>query len=256
VSWHRQGTRYGIRMDDDGLLTSGEPGVQLTWMDARVGDWVVTPRMGKAIEVNALWYNALRAMAAFAGRLNRPGGVYSAMADRVATGFGRFWYAAGGYCHDVIDAPGGDDATLRPNQILAVSLPASALPPERQRAVVDACAARLLTSVGLRSLSPDHPQYQGRYGGNQRARDGAYHQGTVWSWLLGPFALAHFSAYGDAAAARSFLQPLADHLADYGVGSIAEIFDGDPPFRPAGCIAQAWSVAETLRAWHLLDGGH
>ena len=194
-------------------------------------------------------------MAAFAGRLNRPGGVYSAMADRVAAGFGRFWYAPGGYCHDVIDAPGGDDATLRPNQIFAVSLPASPLPPERRRAVVDACAARLLTSVGLRSLSPDHPQYQGRYGGDQRARDGAYHQGTVWSWLLGPFALAHFRVYGDAAAGRSFLQPLADHLVDYGIGSVAEIFDGDPPFQPAGCIAQAWSVAETLRAWHVLDGG-
>jgi predicted glycogen debranching enzyme len=250
VAWHRDGTRYGIRVDADGLLTAGEPGVQLTWMDARVGDWVVTPRIGKPVEVNALWYNALRAMAVFAARVGKPAEPYRELADRVAAAFERFWYAPGGYCHDVIDTPTGDDPTLRPNQILAVSLPESPLPPERRRTVVDAVAARLLTSYGLRSLAPDHPQYQGRYGGDQRARDGAYHQGTVWAWLLGPFALAHFRVHGDAAAARSFLRPLADHLNDHGVGSIAEIFEGDPPHRPDGCIAQAWSVAETLRAWH------
>ena len=252
VAWHRQGTRYGIRVDDDGLLASGEPGVQLTWMDAKVGDWVVTPRTGKAVEVNALWYNALRAMASFAARLHRPAGEYRALADRVAAGFERFWYAPGGYCHDVIDTPDGDDATLRPNQILAVSLPESPLSPERRRAVVDACAAHLLTSYGLRSLPPDHPQYQGHYGGDQWARDGAYHQGTVWAWLLGPFALAHYRVYGDAVAARSFLRPLAAHLDDGCIGSIAEIFEGDAPFRPDGCVAQAWSVSETLRAWHEL----
>ncbi len=255
VAAHREGTRYGIRVDPaDGLLASGEPGVQLTWMDARVGDWVVTPRTGKAIEVNALWYNALRAIASFAERLNKPAGEYRTLASRVAAGFERFWYGPGGYCHDVIDTPVGDDATLRPNQILAVSLPESPLSAERQRAVVDALASRLLTSCGLRSLSPEHPQYQGRYGGDQWARDGAYHQGTVWAWLLGPFALAHFRVYRDAGAARSFLLPLADHLGDHGVGSIAEIFDGDAPFRPGGCIAQAWSVSETLRAWHELGG--
>jgi predicted glycogen debranching enzyme len=253
LAWHRAGTRYGIRVDPaDGLLASGEPGVQLTWMDARVGDWVVTPRAGKAVEVNALWYNALQAMAAFAARLHRPAAEYGALADRVAAGFERFWHPAGGHCHDVIDTPEGDDPTLRPNQILAVSLPASPLSPSRQRAVVDACAAHLLTSYGLRSLAPDHPQYRGRYGGDQSTRDGAYHQGTVWAWLLGPFALAHYRVYGDVAGARAFLAPLADHLVDYGVGSIAEIFEGDAPFRPAGCVAQAWSVAETLRAWHAL----
>ena len=252
VTWHRQGTRYGIRVDHDGLLAAGEPGVQLTWMDAKVGDWVVTPRAGKAIEVNALWYNALRAMAAFATRLHRPAGEYHALADRVAAGFERFWYAPGGYCHDVIDTPEGDDATLRPNQILAVSLPESPLSPERRRAVVDACAARLLTSYGLRSLPPDHAQYQGHYGGDQWSRDGAYHQGTVWAWLLGPFALAHYRVYGDVEAARSFLRPLAAHLDDGCIGSIAEIFEGDAPFRPDGCVAQAWSVSETLRAWHEL----
>jgi predicted glycogen debranching enzyme len=251
VAAHRQGTRYGIRVDPaDGLLASGVPGVQLTWMDARVGDWVVTPRTGKAVEVNALWYNALRAMAVFATRLGRPASEYGALADRVAAGFERFWHEPGGHCHDVIDTPAGDDSTLRPNQILAVSLPESPLPPGRQRAVVDAVASRLLTSYGLRSLGPEHPDYRGRYEGDQRLRDGAYHQGTVWAWLLGPFALAHYRVYRDAEAARSFLQPLADHVSDYGVGSIAEVFDGDAPFRPGGCIAQAWSVAEILRAWH------
>ncbi len=256
VAAHCEGTRYGIRVDPaDGLLASGEPGVQLTWMDARVGDWVVTPRTGKAVEVNALWYNALRAMALFAVRLGRSATEYRDLAERVAAGFERFWHAPGGHCHDVIDTPAGDDSTLRPNQILAVSLPASPLSPARQRAVVDAVASRLLTSHGLRSLAPGHPDYRGRYGGDQWSRDGAYHQGTVWAWLLGPFALAHYRVYRDANAARSFLLPLADHLGDYGLGSIAEIFDGDASFRPGGCIAQAWSVAEVLRAWHELASG-
>jgi len=189
-------------------------------------------------------------MAGFARRLGKPAGPWEALAARAKAGFARFWNERAGCCFDVIDGPGGNDDALRPNQIFAVSLPASPLPQERQRRVVDACARHLLTSYGLRSLAPGHSQYQGHYGGDQRARDGAYHQGTVWAWLLGPFALAHVKVYRDTEAARSFLAPLADHLADYGVGSIAEIFDGDPPFAPAGCIAQAWSVAETLRAWH------
>jgi predicted glycogen debranching enzyme len=251
--WHRDGARYGIRMDPaDGLLAAGEPGVQLTWMDAKVGDWVVTPRIGKPIEINALWYNALVAMAGFARRLGRPADGLGAQAARVAAGFGRFWNARDGWCYDVLDGPDGHDATLRPNQIFAVSLPASALAPARRRAVVDACARHLVTSYGLRSLAPIDSRYIGHYGGDQRARDGGYHQGTVWSWLLGPFALAHFAAYGDVDSARSYLTPLADHLADHGLGSIAEIFDGDAPFAPNGCVAQAWSVAETLRAWHVL----
>jgi len=253
LAWHRDGTRYGIRMDPaDGLLAAGEPGVQLTWMDAKVGDWVVTPRIGKPVEINALWYNALVAMAGFARRLRRPANELDAHASRVAAGFGRFWNASDGWCYDVLDGPDGHDATLRPNQIFAVSLPASALARARRRAVVDACARHLLTSYGLRSLAPVDPRYVGRYGGDQRGRDGGYHQGTVWSWLLGPFALAHFNAYGDAEAARSYLAPLAHHLGDYGLGSIAEIFDGDAPFAPNGCIAQAWSAGETLRAWHVL----
>jgi predicted glycogen debranching enzyme len=250
VGWHRRGTRYGIAEDPvDGLLRAGEPEVQLTWMDAKVGDWVVTPRTGKAIEINALWYNVLRAMGRFALRLGQPAGPWATLAERVAKGFDRFWNAAAGYCYDVVDGPTGHDDALRPNQILAVSLAESPLSPERQRQVVDACARHLLTSFGLRSLAPWHPQYHGGYGGSPKERDAIYHQGPVWAWLLGPFALAHLRVHGDPATARTFLAPLAHHLADYGVGSIAEIFEGDPPFHPRGCIAQAWSVAETLRAW-------
>ena len=254
LAWHREGTRYGIRQDvADGLLAAGEPGVQLTWMDAKVGDWVVTPRIGKPVEINALWYNALRAMVGFARRLHEPAQELELMAARVEAGFQRFWSARDGWCFDVIDGPEGDDATLRPNQVFAVSLTHSPLMPAQRRAVVDACARHLVTSYGMRSLAPFDPRFVGRYGGDARARDGSYHQGAVWAWLLGPFALAHFNAYGDATGALSFLAPLAEHLGDHGLGSIAEIFDGAPPFAPNGCMAQAWSVAETLRAWQTLS---
>ena len=254
VAWHRQGTRYGIHADPrDGLLYAGEPGVQLTWMDAKIGDWVVTPRTGKPVEINALWYNALRAMAHFARRLNRPADELDRLGQRVATSFERFWSVRDGWCFDVVDGPDGDDATLRPNQILAVSLPHSPLPMPRARAVVDACARHLLTSYGLRSLAPFDRRFVRMYGGDSHARDSGYHQGPAWGWLLGPFAIAHHRVYGDAARAREFLISLADHLADHGLGSIAEIFDGTAPFGPNGCIAQAWSVAETLRAWHALE---
>jgi predicted glycogen debranching enzyme len=251
LQWHRQGTHYSIGEDPaDGLIRAGEPGVQLTWMDAKVGDWVVTPRIGKPVEINALWYNALRAMAGFAAVMKRPTAPWTEQAERVARGFERFWNDGAGYCYDVIDGPsGGADTALRPNQIFAVSLSESPLSPERQRRVVDACGRHLLTSYGLRSLAPGHPDYRPWYGGNQRERDGSYHQGTVWGWLPGPFALAHFKVHGDAETALGLLAPMAHHLSDYGVGSIAEIFDGTAPFRPGGCIAQAWSVAETLRAW-------
>ncbi|RME54287.1 MAG: glycogen debranching protein, partial [Caldilineae bacterium] len=254
VAWHQRGARYGIRMDADGLLAAGEEGVQLTWMDAKVGDWVVTPRTGKPVEINALWYNALRNMAAFARRLGLPGEEYDALATQSRTGFARFWYAAGGYCYDVIDGPAGDDPSLRPNQLLAVSLPHSPLTPEQQRSVVDVCARRLLTSYGLRSLAPDDPAYRGHYGGGPQERDGAYHQGAVWSWLMGPFVSAHLRVHGDRAAALNFLAPFAHHLADHGLGSISEIFDGDPPHTPRGCIAQAWGVAELLRVWNEMVG--
>lgn len=256
VDWHCRGTRYNIHLDPaDGLLYAGVPGVQLTWMDAKVGDWVVTPRIGKPVEVNALWYNALRTMAKLSRRIGKPHQEYEAIADRANARFSRFWNADLGYCYDVLDGPDGDDASLRPNQIFAVSLPESPLTPAQQRGVVDACGRTLLTSHGLRSLTPDHPQYQGHYGGNQQQRDGAYHQGTVWGWLIGPFVRAHLRVYNDPSKAREFLEPMENHLGAHGIGSLSEIFDGDPPMIPNGCTAQAWTVAEVLRAWLATEGG-
>lgn len=254
IDWHRRGTRYSIHLDtSDGLLYAGENGVQLTWMDAKVGDWVVTPRIGKPIEINALWYNALHIMATFARQLGQPYEDYEAIAHLTQANFNRFWNPALSYCYDVLDGPEGDDSSLRPNQLFAVIFPQMSSPPlltsEQQRAVVDVCSQKLLTSHGLRSLSPDHPQYQGHYGGDQRQRDGAYHQGTVWGWLLGPFVQAHLRVYGNPAQARQFLEPMANHLAVHGVGSLSEIFDGDVPMTPRGCIAQAWTVAEVLSTW-------
>lgn len=250
LKWYERGTRYNIQMDKtDALIYAGEAGVQLTWMDAKIGDWVVTDRIGKPVEINALWYNALRTMAEFARQLSEPSGQYDALADRVRAGFGRFWNHQMGYCYDILDGPDGNDLSLRPNQLLAISLQHSPLTPAQQRSAVDACARHLLTANGLRSLSPDDAAYIGHYGGDQLARDSAYHQGTVWGWLIGPFVSAHLRVYNDPAQARSYLYPLLHHLADHGVGSISEIFDGDPPFTPRGCIAQAWSVAEVLRAW-------
>ncbi|MGH7799776.1 MAG: amylo-alpha-1,6-glucosidase [Thermodesulfobacteriota bacterium] len=250
INWHTRGTRYNIHVDpSDGLLYAGEKGMQLTWMDAKVGDWVVTPRIGKPVEVNALWYNALRTMTKFARQLKKPYKDYEAAAKLAFKGFSRFWNDKAGYCYDVIDGLDGYDATLRPNQILAVSLLESPLNLDQQRGVVEACARHLLTSHGLRSLTPEHPQYQGHYGGDQRQRDGAYHQGTVWGWLLGSFALAHLRVYNDPVKAREFLEPISRQLLSHGVGSLSEIFDGDAPMAPRGCIAQAWTVAEVLRAW-------
>jgi len=250
ITAYRQGTRFGIGEDPaDGLLRAGEAGVQLTWMDAKVGDWVVTPRIGKPVEINALWYSALRSMASFARRLGHAAEPWDALAERVEASFARFWNEATGFCFDVLDGPGGHEAALRPNQIFAVSLTASPLSLAQQRQIVEACGRHLLTSFGLRSLGPAEPGYQGRYEGGPVARDGAYHQGTVWAWLLGPFAIAHLRVHGDGDAARAFLAPMAHHLREFVVGSIAEIFDGDAPLIPRGCPAQAWSVAETLRAW-------
>lgn len=250
IDWHCRGTRYNIHLDaSDGLLYAGEAGVQLTWMDARVGNRVITPRIGKPIEVNALWYNALRTMAKFARRVGKPHQEYTALGDRACIKFERFWNHDLGYCYDVLDAPEGNDASLRPNQIFAVSLPESPLTMVQQKAVVDVCGRSLLTSHGLRSLAPHHAHYQGHYGGNSDQRDRVYHQGTVWGWLLGAFALAHLRVYGNPALARQFLEPMTNHLTAHGLGSLSEIFDGDAPFTPRGCIAQAWTVAEVLRAW-------
>ncbi|MHB8629419.1 MAG: amylo-alpha-1,6-glucosidase [Aggregatilineales bacterium] len=254
IAWHIKGTRYRIHADPaDGLLYAGEPGIQLTWMDAKIGDWVVTPRTGKAIEINALWHNALRVTAEIAQRLGKPDQLYVDKADQVQASFGRFWNPGAGYCYDVLDGPNGNDFRLRPNQLFAVSLPHRLLSDQQARAVVDVCARKLLTSYGLRSLSPDDPDYAGHYGGDQKQRDSVYHQGTVWAWLIGPFVSAHLRVYQDRDAARSYLKPLIQHLAEHSMGTLSEIFDGDPPFTPRGCFAQAWSVAEVLRAWEETD---
>jgi predicted glycogen debranching enzyme len=257
IHWHRKGTRYGIHVDGaDGLLHIGEPGVQLTWMDAKVGDWVVTPRSGKPVEINALWHLALDSMARWAAVSGdaQAAADYRGAAAGVAAIFSPvFWYEPGGYLYDVIDGEGGADASLRPNQILALSFNRQLLDEQRARSVVDVCARELLTPVGLRSLAPTDPRYIGRYEGNVYARDAAYHQGTVWSWLLGPFALAHYRVHKDVAHARALLTGLKAHLDEACLGTISEIFDGEAPHVPRGCFAQAWSVGETLRAWHILS---
>jgi predicted glycogen debranching enzyme len=256
IDAHVRGTRYHIHVDPaDGLLYAGEPGVQLTWMDAKVGGHVVTPRIGKPVEVNALWLNAAAAMARFARAIGRDSARYEALAGRARTGFARFWNSEKKFCFDVIDSPessDGKDAALRPNQILAVSLPETALNQEQQRAVVDVCARELLTSFGLRSLGRSELGYRGRYAGSPEERDDAYHQGTVWGWLLGPFVLAHLRVYRNAGEAMSFLEPMFAQIQAAGLGTAGEIFDGDPPFTPNGCIAQAWTVGETLRAWRAI----
>ena len=250
IDAHVVGTRYNIHVDpDDGLLYAGEPGVQLTWMDAKVGDWVVTPRIGKPVEVNALWYNALTNMARFAPQVIRSSATYQRMAERALGSFQRFWNESRQACFDVIGGPEGDDPALRPNQIFGVSLPESPLTPEQQKAVVDCCARHLLTSHGLRSLAAQEQSYTGHYGGSPRSRDAAYHMGTVWGWLLGPFVLAHLRVYRNPAVAQTFLESVGHQMRSHGLGTIAEIFDGDAPHTPRGCIAQAWSVAEILRAW-------
>lgn len=253
VAHYTAGTRYGIAVDPrDGLLRAGERGVQLTWMDAKVGEWVVTPRIGKPVEVNALWINALRACAYFAQLLGEDPMPFAEAATQAEASFERFWDEERGWCRDVIDGPGGDDPALRPNQLFAVALPIDVLDARRRRAIVDACAAHLWTPEGLRSLDPRDPAYQGRYGGDQRARDGAYHQGTVWRWLAGPFAIAHLRAYGDPAAAEALLAIAAEGLTAGAIGTLGEIADGDPPFAARGAIAQAWSVAALLDAWQTI----
>jgi 4-alpha-glucanotransferase len=254
IDWHIKGTRYGIGMDpDDHLLAAGETGVQLTWMDAKVGEWVVTPRMGKPVEINALWFNALMIMADFALHLGKPDQSYRDLATMVGRSFKRFRQKGGQGLYDFLDGPTGDNAMVRPNQILAVSLQHTPLDQSTCREIVELCGRELLSSYGLRSLSPRDKAYRGRYRGGVADRDGAYHQGTVWAWLLGHYALAEYRVYGDAERAQSRLTPLADHLLDAGLGSISEIFDGDPPHLPAGTPAQAWSVACTLDAWWRLE---
>jgi predicted glycogen debranching enzyme len=250
VEHHLRGTRFGIGVDPaDGLLRGGADGVALTWMDAKFEDWVVTPRRGKPVEIQALWHNALALMSEWVGR--REGGEpYAALAARARDAFNaRFWNARRGILLDVVDGPEGDDPSMRPNQIFALSLAHPILHPARWASVLDAVAAQLLTPLGLRSLDPSEPGYSRDYHGDLRARDAAYHQGTVWPWLIGHFVDAWLRVNADARAARALLDAFPGHLHEAGIGSISEICDAEPPYRPRGCIAQAWSVAEVLRAW-------
>jgi predicted glycogen debranching enzyme len=252
VACHRRGTRHNIRVAEDGLIYAGHEGINLTWMDAKIGDRVITPRTGKPVELSALWYYALCALADWSKRLKRPPDEYVAQAKHTRASFAKFWNPQRSMLYDVIDGPGGFDGRLLPNQIFAAALDHCPLPFEQRRAVVDAVAAELLIPYGLRTLAPDEPGYRGHYTGGPVERDEAYHTGTAWGWLLGPFAIAHFRVYKDAVQARAFLEPMFRHLLEHGVGSLSEVFDGDAPHHPGGTYAQAWSVAETLRAWHAL----
>lgn len=259
-SYHK-GTRFGIHADKDGLITAGSNDTQLTWMDAKYDGLAFTPRAGKAVEVNALWYNSLCLVAQFyAGRNAENASYYKAMADRVAESFCElFWNENCGYLNDNVMPDGSVDASLRPNQIFAVSLPFSPpLLPQQRRSIVEIIRQELLTPYGLRTLSAQHSDYKGTYAGPQHQRDEAYHQGTVWPYLIGPFVQAYlkvneFNRQSKKEAAQ-FIQPLMQHLTENGcLGSISEIFDGDAPHKPRGCIAQAWSVAELIRAYQLVN---
>jgi predicted glycogen debranching enzyme len=254
---HIRGTRFNIHVDpNDDLLVQGEEGYQLTWMDAKMGDWVVTPRRGKAVEINALWYNALCLLAHWLRESDNETSAerYQEFADNARASFNdRFWFADGGYLYDLVDCDGKPntfDRSCRPNQLFAISLDHSVLNPERWKSVVDVAEKKLLTSVGLRTLSPDDPAYKPIYAGDLRSRDGAYHQGTVWAWLIGPFVDAWLKVHPhDRSAARKFLETFPVHLGDNGIGTISEVFDAREPHNAGGCIAQAWSIAEVLRAW-------
>ena len=253
IAWHQRGTRYNIRVDTDGLLSSGEPGVQLTWMDARAGDWVVTPRQGKPVEIQALWYNALRLMEDLAKKFKDAGPRkdFSQNADRARKSFNdQFWNGAAGCLFDVVDED-QRDASIRPNQIIAVSLSNSMVSKPRAKSIIRVVERELLTPRGLRTLSPADPRYRGRYEGNPFERDGAYHQGTVWPWLMGPFITAYVKTFGPVTGRKfcaDWLDNFEEHLNEACLGQLSEIFDGDPPHYPRGCVAQAWSVAELLRA--------
>lgn len=255
ISWHERGTRHGICLDSDGLLRAGAPGTQLTWMDVKIGDWAVTPRAGKPVEIQALWYNAVRVMEHLATAFGDTDAStrYASLAERARRSFLEvFWNEAAGCLYDVISDT-GPDRSIRPNQIFAVSLPYPLLAGEKALRVVELVEWELLTPYGLRTLSPRDPEYRGRYAGDAKSRDSAYHQGTVWAWLLGPFLTAYVKAHGGTAEVRQridhFLDPMREHLLEAGLGQISEVFDGDPPHHPGGCIAQAWSVAEVLRSY-------
>jgi predicted glycogen debranching enzyme len=255
VACHRRGTRFGIRMDADGLITQGDPGLPLTWMDAKVDDWIVTPRRGKPVEINALWYNALRLLAEWHRQLETDVGDLDEIAERVKASFNqRFWYERGQYLYDIVDGENGDDPSCRPNQVLSLALRYPVLNESRWAQVVDLVAARLLTPVGLRTLDPSDPRFKAQYFGDLRSRDAAYHQGTVWAWLIGPFFEAWLRVHpGDEKNALALLHGFTTHLSEACIGTISEIFDGTEPFTPRGCVAQAWSVAEVLRCLRRLE---
>ena len=252
IDWHVKGTRYQIRVDDDGLLLSGEPGVQLTWMDAKVGDWVVTPRHGNPVEIQALWYNALRVMQDLGKRFNEPDAEqqYGAMADKACASFNQiFWNQETGCLYDVVNGE-HRDASIRPNQVIAISLANTMLSKDRAASVLGVVERELLTPRGLRTLAPSDPNYIGRYEGGPATRDGAYHQGIVWPWLMGPYITACVKTFGEAGQrfAAAWIENFEEHLNEACLGQVSEIFDGDAPHKPRGCVAQAWSVAELLRA--------
>ncbi|MBA2447681.1 MAG: glycogen debranching enzyme family protein [Chloroflexi bacterium] len=259
IDWHVRGTRHRIKLDPaDGLLLAGEPGVQLTWMDAKIGDWVVTPRVGKPVEINALWLNALEVMAELAERFGQSPARYRDLAEQARRGMQRFWSPTQGYLYDVIGPDGIGDASLRPNQLFALSLPHRAFRWKQEAAVLAVVRDHLLTPYGLRTLAPGHPAYTGRYVGDAYHRDAVYHQGTVWPWLLGAYVDALLNVHGPTpetlTEVRDLLQPLPRHLEqDACLGSVSEIFDGDAPHTPRGCVAQAWSVAELLRIYALVE---
>lgn len=253
IDWHVKGTRYNIHVDADGLVFAGEPGVQLTWMDAKIGDWVVTPRHGKPVEIQALWYNALRVMEQLAGKFKDSTAQkkYAAMADRARDSFNSlFWNEDLGCLYDVVDG-NVPDASVRPNQIFAISLKNSLVSHERAARILHVVERELLTPRGLRTLSPNDAQYRGRYEGSPSSRDSVYHQGTVWPWLIGPYITAYVKTFGaksGRAAVADWLTNFETHLSEACLGQVSEIFDGDAPHAPRGCVAQAWSVAEILRA--------
>lgn len=256
VDHHLRGTKYGIGVDPkDGLIRQGEEGYQLTWMDAKVGDWVVTPRRGKAVEINALWYNALSLLDHWLRDIDEVSEANTVRehAERARQSFNqRFWNPALNCLYDVIDGETGDDPAIRPNQILSISLPHPILNQERWQPVLSMVQSKLLTPVGLRSLSREHPDYKAKYFGDLRSRDAAYHQGTVWGWLIGPFIDAYLKVHpNDRSGARKFLDGFIPHLSEGCIGSISEVFDAEPPYAQRGCIAQAWSVAEVLRCFAL-----
>lgn len=257
VEHHLKGTHFGIGIDErDGLLKAGAPNYGLTWMDAKVEDWVVTPRRGKPVEIQALWYNAIRLMGRWADDLRERSDRWGGLAKLIGDSFNdRFWYATGGYLYDVVDGEAGDDPSLRPNQILTMSLRYPVLQKDRWTPVLAMVRDKLLTPFGLRSLAPGHRDYKAMYFGDLRARDAAYHQGTVWAWLIGHFIDASMKAGVAREECRRMLSAFDGHLADDGIGTISEIFDADPPYAPRGCIAQAWSVAEVLRAYHACREG-